>query len=301
MSNIQLHQQQITHVTKLGVIVPVKDLQPVEQEIINTYAAQTIRKYTQIELQLELNDIITICYVDLGYKQPQSNEEQMDRANEIWVMVKSIEEELRDKFYNSLRVNEVKKAIKKGSLGNYNTKDWQFIGVNVANVVKSIRAYLTDRSRNEEIVQFLKLTTPIDKKEPTEAEKFNLAKSNALNAFELAKKEADFDLSALVVYEFLDSIGLIEFDTEEKKAFMEEAKTVLAKELNIELNMSNSLDKRRDLAKQIQKVTEGGEKEQVIVKAKKLAVKSYFQSLIFEEEDLEKLINESYSKKQDSF
>lgn len=299
MSNIQLHKP-ITHVNKNGEIVPVQSLAPVEQLIVNTYSNPTIRKYTENELLLSLNDVLTACYVDLGYKQPQTDQEKTDRANEILIMVRSIAEELRDKFYNSLRVNEVKTAIKKGSLGNYNTKEWQFIGVNVANVIKSIRAYLSDIQRNQEITTYMKLTAITEKKEPTDKEKFDLMKSNALKAFELFQQKKDINLYSLLVYEFLDSLGLIEFDAEEKKDFMVEGKQLLLKELEKSKASSTNLQERRMFEAQIQSIIEDNQKELVIVKAKKLALKAYFQCVILEEENLELLLNEKFDNKKDS-
>ncbi len=296
MSNIQLHQPQITQVVKNGEVIPVTALTVNEQVIVNTFANPTIRKFTETELLLALNDVLSACYFDLGYKQPNSEQERADRENEIWIMVKSIAEELKDKFYNSLRVNEVKIAVKKGSLGNYNSKEWQFIGVNVANVIKSIRAYLSDLQRNQDISLYLKLTANTETKEPTEAEKFELMKSNSIRCFEMFKDKKDIDLFSLPVYEFLDKLKLIPFDSSEKEDFINEARQALITETQLKASASTNMDQRRALQLELKNYTEGGEKQLVIAKAKKLALKSYFQSLIMEEEDLNTLILENYQK-----
>lgn len=296
MTNIELYNKGITQVTKNGLVVPIDDLQPNDLEIVKTFSNPTIKQINVNQLLGLIVDVISICYSDLGYKVPTDRDGQVAQAKEISLMAQSVVEKITsDKSFNTLRVVELKKAIKNGSLGDYNTKEWQFVGISAANIIKSVRAYLNSLSRQEEISSYLKLTAPIEEsKEPSPEELEKIILSNIKNAFETFKNKGWYDDINNTVFKELYKRGAIsEMDDNKIKGFYIKAKERIISEIAIKsetdlMNRKTHLSRLEEL-----KSIKGSEMlmdKDIVIEANKVALNELFKDALEMDMSIEDLL-----------
>lgn len=134
------------------------------------------------------------------------------------------------------------------------------------------------------------------KPEPTSDEKFSTGKKLATDLFEMFQKNGQFGLSVLAVYEFINSLGLIDKDF--KKGIYKEALEQTVVEKSTEIANCMDIHKRRRLKSDLEMLTENIEKDilteaqhnEVLRTGKKIILKNWFQDLMVNEESLDDLI-----------
>ncbi|WP_131535521.1 hypothetical protein [Pedobacter nototheniae] len=185
---------------------------------------------------------------------------------------------------NNIRAIEIPEAFARGIRGKFG----EYFGLNVISCEQFIEGYLESKERLE---LGKTLPAPEIKYEPDNETKFKTAKGNALNAFETFKAKGDYDLISLPAYSFLDGIKLIQFSIEEKYDFIAEAKVELKKQLESKKTKEFKRESRNKLVHMISHLAEGGCKDQVVIMAKKLALKAFFESIVLEDINLTQMID----------
>ncbi len=204
-------------------------------------------------------------------------------GHDLNYMINELTDNIRSKF-PALRCSEIPVAFAEGIRGEYG----EFYGLSVVTFEKFIKSYLASDKRAELGKSIPLLEAP---KEPSEDDKFKTAKENALKAFDQFKKRGDFDTIALPAYSFLDRIKLISFSTKEKLEFMDEAKTELEKHYSHEKATTLNKIDRQKITNRLDALLAGNHQDAVIIKAKKLALKAFYQSIELEDNNLSDLID----------
>jgi hypothetical protein len=258
MSNIQLHTNTI----------PAK-----AAEIFHVLDGKLVRDLSDKELFDVMIALVTEAYTVSGHNLPE--------GQELTYFVTSVQRDIQAicKTF-PVRVTELPIAFNRGVRKEY----FDYIGLPVIRFGEFLNKYLSHPDRNEALANRHAKIEP--RKEPTEEEKFQTAKELSLKAYSDTKEGKDITLYGRVVYDFLDGLKLIEFLTEEKKAFYAEAKRQIIKENHIKVTGSVDLLMIKRIKGILESIEGGGEKELIISRSKVLALVSYLQALIFEEIEL---------------
>lgn len=251
------------------------------QEILKALESPLVLNSSDEIVKDQITKSMLRAYFDLGFSYPSDSD--------FPVMVHSILNNVRMEGM-ALRLDEIPIAFSRGILKEYG----DFIGLSVASFSGFIKSYIMNNARLEALKEKNK---PSDqRKEPTQEEKFNIAKDNALRAFNDVKEGRDISLYGSVVYDFLNGLKLIDIPNEEKYAFIEQARNELIRER--EMKRAGLLDRVKliDINKELESLNKKDQSIEILVmkRAKCLTLVSWMQGLIFEEVELERMIKNAH-------
>lgn len=229
-----------------------------------------------------IKEMINAAYIDCG-----SN---LQKADLQILMTRVIDDILCDFGFMSLQ--EVSKAIRmlvRGQLG-------EFHGLSVKEIYRGITVYLHKKpAAMSEYKQYMQLE---ESKGPTEEEKLkakNDCVKNFLGSykdFAAGGKYKFFDYGN-VIYDYLDSLGLIPFNADSKKLFVHSARQELKAQYTNE--RAQNYPQSIDFAHITKKIVAGDDPKTealIVCDAKRLALKSFLIDCTDMEVNLEELINE---------
>lgn len=246
-------------------------------EVLTALKSQFIKGMSDEELFDHLKALITKCFVDAGYNQPE---------NSVYFVTEVLNDVRQACKWNALRKDELSIAFYKGIRKHYG----DFVGLPITRFSEFITGYVKDQSRIQALAEKNK---PLDEKsEPSESEKFNIAKWNALRAYNDVKEGRSITMYGSIVYDFLNGLKMIEITNEAKKEFINEARNQLIREN--EIKTVGLLDKIKiaEIITNLNLLRTEEKNANVLKRAKCLTLVSWLQGILIEEVDLEKLINE---------
>lgn len=214
-------------------------------------------------------------YTDLGREQPPQKDKDY-LANEL-------ADSLPRKF-PSIRLHEIPLAFSNGIREKYGT----FYGLSVVTFEKFIEAHLNSEAREQQAKEAL---IPKQNKVPDLATQFEVAKGNALNAFQDLRSGKEI-ISGSVVYGFLDQLGLLQFSVSQKWELVEEACLSLTGTFQQQLINTASMIKKEEIQRKINALKDRSAVDMIRNMSKRLGTSAFFKSCMLEELDLEALIEE---------
>lgn len=198
------------------------------------------------------------------------------------------------KRYTALRLGEIPVAFARGIRKQYG----DYMGLSVLSFCNFIDGYVKDEDRKKALAELAKLKSGHEEQLPAWDKVYDMSKSNAMRAISEVETGKSIFLYGAIVYDFLDALGLMEFSVEEKKQFYSDAYTMILNERRAA--RETEFDKfRRDNLQSIVDLMERNDTEELkrrketeIIKnrAKCLSLKSYLEAILFEETDLEAII-----------
>jgi len=215
--------------------------QLIKSKIDHVLLQPNAMEVAKLEVFNAVNASIAKCYVDLNFKIPDNTEYLVNEVTDVIV----------EKF-PSMRTAEIATALAKGIRGEYG----EYFGLCVVSFEQFIAGYLTSPERKQLVDEKIKL---IDQKrpEPTPDEKFNTAKNICLEAYEQVKAGKPIGLTAVTVYTFIKSLGLLEG----YKGDLKEAMNALVAEKTKEIAFCMDVMKRRQLNLELERLNESIEKD----------------------------------------
>lgn len=225
------------------------------------------------------NDIFTVvkasvgkAILDLNWKEP----------GDIEYLTKELTRMIQLRF-PSIRLIEIPKAIEKGIRKEYG----DYHGLSVVTFENFISSYLKSAERIEMGKEIARLSEP---KEPSDDDKFTLAKNLVLDALEAKKRLQIITSPSISIYDFLDRLKLIPFTIDEKWQFIREAEDELKTEKSFESSIERDRNKRNNLVAFLERLQSKQEPDAVKQRAKRIAVNEYLASCLLDEIDIEVLI-----------
>lgn len=259
------------------IIYDSKNLPAEISEVLSALSSQFIKDMPDDELFDYLLPVITKCFTDSGYNKPEN----------IQYFITEVLNDVRQACkWQALRKDELSIAFYKGIRKEYG----DYVGLPVVRFAEFIRGYMNSVNRSQALAEKNK---PMDiVSEPTEQEKFNLAKDNALRAYEDLKDGRDINLYGSIVYDFLNGLKLIEMSGKDKWQLIDEAMNQILREKEVRCALVIDKIKVTELNKEITDIRKGIITPLVVKRAKCLTLTAWMQGLIFEEVDLNGLIGE---------
>lgn len=251
-------------------------IQTVPAEDRNPLTMPSIRHNSDEEIFQVILMSLAKSYTDLGWEQPKQKDKDY-LANELADTI--------PRRFPSIRLHEIPKAFANGIRGKYG----KFFGLNVVSFENFIEAHLTCESR-EQLAKLIP-AMPEKTKKPDLNTRFSIAKGNAIKAFDHLSCGKDIQLSALVVYNFLDEIGVISFDNQDKWGFIKDAVEYLEKDLLKKSRETTNEIRRIDIQRQLVAVKNGEAVELIRNMGRRFALYSFFNSCIKKNTILEELID----------
>lgn len=243
-------------------------------EIYNVLQSPLIKDCSDEQIrEVVINDMIS-AYFKAGFAYPSDSD--------FKIMADQMVINIRQQGF-AMRLNEISIAFSRGVLKEYG----EYMGLSIVSFTNFVKMYLMNNARLDALREY---NTPKEEpKEPTEKEKFEMAKMNAIQAFLDVNAGKSIVLGS-VVYDFLDTQGILNFTKEEKNQYMDRAKNLIISETNSRKEAESDSFKRNDLRRIIEAVTDGSEKSLVISKAKQLALIDFMRSLHLEGKNIADLI-----------
>jgi hypothetical protein len=250
-------------------LIPKRD-----SEIAEALKTRMFKDIPEVEAYEIVKAVITKCYISARYESPLADELKII-SDETMKVIKS--------RFGQIRENELQICFTRGIISEYG----DFKGLSLITFIQFIKGYLKEDSR-------IKLTTP-DKENniPSDKEMYQIKKTNALNALNEFKINETCGRYAVVVYDFLSELKLIDFTQEEKNVYWAKAKEEYKIYLLGEKSKMMTMDEKKRIEKDYSSFLEGGKKDRLIVISKRLIVDDFFKSILFEEIDLAILIDPS--------
>lgn len=267
MSNIQLYQQ------NTSISIPTRD-----SEMQLALATPLIKDLSNKVLFDLLKDQITKSYIIARFTSPE--------ANELTLITDETMKVFKSRL-GSIRRDEIAILFTRGLSKDYG----DYKGLSFITFVDWAKAYLKEDSR-------IKLTTPVElKQEPTPEQKFSIALSNTINAYQDFKEQKDISLVASTIYRFLVRLKCLKYTDEEKEDFISDATINVNNSLLSQ--KSTTMDKYKRL--EIVRVLEDSQKleQKIIIEAQRLGLYCYFGGLDTDEITVEQLIKLINEKKAD--
>lgn len=182
--------------------------------------------------------------------------------------------------FKGLTLKEVELALTNGAKGLYG----EYYGINIKSFNFFLNEYTFSEERGKALEAKMSRVAPEKqisvKGSITEEENERTAYMNALDLFEEYKRTKKCPDHGNVVYNYLDRLGLINFDTKAKWEMMNEAKKFREKERR---------GKAATIANVIDQMQEGGV---VVAYAKKIALKRFFGGLVSARKELKTILDE---------
>lgn len=225
---------------------------------------------------------IARCYADLNQRNPDNNMKDY-MANELTDNIIS--------RFPQLRIAEIPIAFANGIRGKYG----EYFGLSVISFEQFIAGYLDSEDRMKLMDERNRLLLEV-KTEKTPDEIFSLQKISCLEIVQ--RPEKTFNLMAPGVYDFLNSLGLI--DKDYKEGIMKEALDQLLKEKNSEAGLCLDRDRRKKLKAYIDELNTSISNDAIdksseqyrewLRIAKRICMINWFRDMVTNETDLSGLI-----------
>lgn len=160
----------------------------------------------------QVTGLLSSVYMMTGFSAPN--------PNDLGAMAAKITSDLKQ-FHAGLSIKELSVCFECGSKDEYG----EFMGINVRTITKWIKAYKTSEKRYKTIVALdkTKQALPAPGKEYGEQK----MKEMAVRYFEDYKRSGDPGFACVTVYQFLQSIGVINHSPEVKITALKKAKSML--------------------------------------------------------------------------
>lgn len=233
---------------------------------------------------------IAKSFADTGFTISGTEKEVKESQN---YLVTEVTEYIR-KRYPALRLGEIPVAFARGIRKQYG----DYMGLSVLSFTNFIDGYVKDEDRKKALAELAKLQSGHEEQLPAWDKVYDMSKSNAMRAVSEVETGKSIFLYGHIVYDFLDALELIEFSVDEKKQFYSDAYTMILNERRAA--RETEFDKfRRDNLQSLVDIMERNDTEELkrrketeIIKsrAKCLSLKRYLESILFEEVDLEAVI-----------
>lgn len=251
------------------------NLLPEERVIAIAIQGAMVCKLQKEEIQNSLLKIIENTYLTIGWTY--------DGKNGAIQAIKCSED--LKKHFGSLTMEEVSIAFERGVRKEYG----EFVGLSAATYYVWLKEYFTSSVRMEtKKKQAQYIMDQTKEKELSQEEKDEILKQGVFDAFQIFKKNGQYDDIGNPVYNYLDRLKRIPFTHDEKQAFMEQAKERIKQDLENRKTASSDIYQRRSLVIQIGMV--GTYQDQIISEAKKIALLEYFRDLIVNEFDIKNIL-----------
>lgn len=239
------------------------------------------------EIKNVLSAAFTIAFADTSKKVDQH------LSDELGYLLDRLPARLK-RLFPSVRLNELPIAIENGTCKEYG----EYYGLNVAEIVRFVRAYTESTARVNTAKVFLK---PVEEEKPAPpADKiFNLYKHNLIEAFEKMKVGGSFEVNGPGLYDFCDAIKIVSFTTAEKYDILAEAAQAVIRDQQLKLSVLVEDFQRKPHKRIIEAINESVEHQKplpndvatlVIMKSKYLSLKAYLQSVEVDEINLAELV-----------
>lgn len=227
------------------------------------------------------------AFADTGFKMVGTDQEiDQNAMYQITEIMKYI-----TPVYGGMRLGEIQIAVNRGIRKVYG----DYMGLSVVTFFSFFDGYIKHQDRQNALLDLYRVRNAPG--EPTRAEAYDLAKSNALHTLKEVREGRNINYIGAVVYDFLDTLGLIDFDNEEKRAMYQEVRRVAEMEFS-----SPKIDrtKRLDAVWILEALQDPSKPQENIVnilkwRAKALALKKFLEGVILNDVDLDELIE---SKKE---
>jgi len=266
--------------TTVQAAVPVK--------AVNTGVA--ILKQQMVN-QLPKKDVFAVVLMSIAKAFIDTGTKEISEADRNYLV-----NELTDniiKRYPAIRLNEIPEAIWQGVRNRFG----EYYGLSLVTFERFIEQYLLSDKRTGLVKALPADDSP--KPAPGVQTQFETAKENALRALQRKRDKKDLSAMSTSVYNFLDSIKLIEFTTREKNDMMADATRELIDELKYKQLLVPYIERaaiKKDIEAYRNAITEHTpvtEEQLILVKmrAKKVALDAFLNNVILEGEDLGGLID----------
>lgn len=258
------------------IIFDSKNLPAEINEVLIALSSPFVKDMTDEDLYEHLRPLITKSFTDAGYNQPE---------NIVYFITEVLNDVRQSCKWHALRKDELSIAFYKGIRKEFG----EYIGLPVIRFSEFINGYVKSQNRTQALSEKNK---PMDVvSEPSEEEKFILAKGNALRAYDDVKDGRDINLYGSVVYDFLNGLKLIEMSGKDKWQLIDDAMNQILREKEIKSGVIMDAIKVKELNKEIAEIREGIVTPIVIKRAKCLTLVSWMRGLIIDETDLGNLID----------
>lgn len=242
-----------------------------EQEVFNALQTTLINAKPEIELYDVFKKQITHAYMISMFTPPEP------------VAFQAIVDETMKKYksmFGFLREGEINLIFTRGLAKEFG----DFMGLSYITFVDWAKAYAKDLIR-------IKLTSePKLNNKPSDDERYQLKKINALSALKEFKEKGSCGRFALDVYNFFEEIKLITLSQEEKNEYWRLAKVEYKLHLDRQAALLVTMEDKRKLDRDYSSALEGGKTARFIVISKRLIIDDFFRQIIMEETDLLSLI-----------
>lgn len=258
------------------LIIYNPDQLPAEiKEVLTALSSPFVKDTTDEELYDYLLPLITKSFTDSGYKEPE---------NVVYFVTEVLNDVRQACKWQALRKDELSIAFYKGIRKEFS----DYVGLPVIRFAEFLTGYIKSQTRTQALAEKNK---PVDVAvEPSEQEKFDLGKANALRAYEDVKEGKDINLYGSVVYDFLNSLGLIEMSGKDKWQLIDESMNQILREKQIKSIALLDKVKALELGKEMEEIRKGVITPVVVKRAKCLTLISWMQGLLLDEVDLNDLI-----------
>jgi hypothetical protein len=269
---------------RIGESIQITGLTKTENEIIEAASGIKIRNVILLdgiipEAQSLLTETLMRANINLGGKKIA----EMENFN---ILLVSVIEMLAEK-HQYASINEVCKAILYGSLGEFK-KGQEALYLSATNIHLWIKDYLNEK-KLPAFAKKARLPIP-EKMELTEKEKEEILINGLKSKFEKFKT-GEFSDIGNASYEYLDSRGLIPFTVERKRQFMEQAVQEIKSSKKAERAVVGQMDMFK-INKFLKDLEAGQKKQDIVIAAKKIALRTLFTDLLEMGEDIETLLNQ---------
>jgi hypothetical protein len=252
-----------------------RDLSPAlsefERKIIEASKAPKVRDQPRQKLESLVNALITSVVIILGHAAKLSNQEialiHREIVNDIY---------LNFKF---LSFEELRLVFALGARGEYKTRPEDIVYFSVATVYNWLKSYVAQTKREAMQKQARYEQDKLVKKQPTEEEKkkieLDFFKDFILKPYDhyFETGEYLFDHRGNVIYNLLDKMKVIPFSVSKKKEIFERAKNLVLAQMEQYLGPDT-----KNRVNHIKEGTGPGH-EEVVSKAKELALEEFFREL----------------------
>lgn len=247
-----------------------------EKKIVEAGFTPRIKDVQDKEIYSELIKIIGKSVFEAG---------QVIEDSKLIGTVNSLMPDLKT-YFSTMTLKEIEIACSYGVRKHYG----EFMGINVTSIFNWIKSFMVDtqrqQARKKQADYILKLNEP---KKLTEEEKQKLLTEGSLHLFEVFKSKGYVDDIGNATYNFLDSKGLIKFTIERKNQMVQEAMKSLKNYVSNQILTAVTQIERNSLKGQSEGFTP--KSPEVLVKAKKIALNTFFKDLVDTGMELSELLD----------
>lgn len=218
----------------------------------------------KIEVFTIVQAAVAKAYADLNFKVPEQKDKEY--------IINELTDNIR-KNYRTIRTKEIPVAFAKGVRGEYG----EFMGLSIVTFEKFIQGYINSPYREELGKSLPLLSPPAREKVLTRQDRIDFAKA----AFDKFKFHDFYNDLGNIVYNFLDSEGMIPFTSKEKFEVMNLVREREYKRLSSPITRQE----KRDFEKHINKLVESN--DPIIPSAKRECLNRFFAKLKAEGKELE--------------